>query len=78
MTKKTSLRLKVVREKKRKKEEIIEKRKIEAITVKRQKNKEKIGLFSKNKKNYNSNIANSDIDLDQANNENLFLDGNNY
>lgn len=58
----TNLKLKIAK-KKYKKKEIIKKQKAKAIAIKCYKNRRKISLLSE-KKNYNINIINDDIDLD--------------
>ena len=64
----TNHRLKVAREKRRKKKEIIKWRKTEAIVIKRPKARERISLSNEKEENYESNIENK-TNLDQANNE---------
>lgn len=65
-------------EKKSEKKDLVTKQKAKAISIKHRKNKRKISLPGKNKKNYNSNIADNNTDSDQINNKNLFLDCNDY
>lgn len=74
----TNLRLKVVIEKKQKKEEIIKKQKAEAIIVKRYRDKGRISLSIEDEQNNNSDTIDGDTDLNQANNENSFPDHNDY
>ena len=62
LTRATNHRLEVVREKKQKKEEIVERRKAEAIVAKQRRNRERISLCNEKEKNYNSNIV-DDTDL---------------
>ena len=66
----TNYRLEIVRNKRQKKEEIVKKRKIEAMTAKRCKDKKGINLSNEEKRNYKSNIGDN-TDLDQTNNKYL-------
>lgn len=50
---------------------ILENWKVKAIDIKCHKDKRRLSLFGE-KKNFNGDIADDDINLDQANNENLF------
>ena len=62
--------LKVVEKKKRKKEEILGRQKIEDITIKYYKDRREISLFRKKKRNYENNIG-DDIDPNQTNDKYL-------
>lgn len=72
MTRVTNYRIEVAREKRRKRDEIVERRKIEVIVTRRQKVREEISLFNEKKKNYVSNTR-DEIDPDQADNKYLLL-----
>ncbi len=61
----TNHRLQVAREEKRKREEMIEKQKAEAIAAKHRRNRGGISLSSKEEKNYHSDTV-DDEDPDQA------------
>lgn len=59
-------KLEVAKNKKFKIEKIVEKEKTKALTAKHHKNRGRISLFSKEKKNYESDIRDN-MNLDQAN-----------
>lgn len=66
----TNYKFEVVREKKRKKEEIEEKRKIKVMAAKYQRTRKRICLSSKEEENYESNTT-DEMDPNQANNKYL-------
>ncbi len=71
MIRATNQRLEVAREKRRKKEEMVERRKTEGIATKRQRARRGISLSRKEKENYESDTG-DETDPDQAvNDENL-------
>lgn len=56
LTRTTNHKLKVARENKQKREEMVEKQKTNAMTIKHQRVRGRISLFSKEKNNYESNL----------------------
>lgn len=63
-------KLEVVREEKRRREKMVEKRKTKAMTMKHCKDRRGFSLFNEEKANYKSNIK-DDTDWDQADNKYL-------
>lgn len=70
--------MEVARKKKRKKKKIIKKWKAKAIAAKYQKDRGRINLSGEDKKNYDSDTADGNTNLDQANNKNPLPSCNNY
>lgn len=69
-TKVTNYNLEVTKKERRKREEIVERQKIEAIAAECKRARGGISLFSEEEKNYESNIKDK-TNLDQINNEYL-------
>ncbi len=68
LTRAINQRLEVAREERRKREEMVERRKTEAIAAKRQRARGGISLSSEEEENYESDTE-DETDLDQANND---------
>ncbi len=68
LTRVTNQRLEVAREERRKRQEIVKRRKTEAMVAERQRARGRISLSSEEEENYESDIG-DETDLDQVDND---------
>ena len=68
LTKATNHRLEVARKMRQKRDEMMERRKIEAMSARRQRARRRISFFSKEERSYKSDTG-DETDLDQADNK---------